>query len=71
MTGKLVEQHRVMAVASIADLSAAGITDTGFMESEGIKVYGDKLYLGYATKKSNDTHRYVTILEYPLKRKSQ
>ena len=30
-----------------------------------------KLYLGYATKKSNDTHRYVTILEYPLKRKSQ
>jgi hypothetical protein len=69
-TGTLLEQHRVMAVASIPDLAAAGLTDYGFMESEGIKIYGETLYLGYATKKTGDTHRYVTILQYPLSRKA-
>ena len=69
-TGLLVEQHRVMAVASIPDLAAANLTDYGFMESEGIKIYGETLYLGYTTKKTGDTHRYVTILQYPLPRKA-
>ena len=68
-TGLLLEQYRVMAVASIPDLAAAGLTDYGFMESEGIKIYGETLYLGYTTKKTGDTHRYITILEYPLARK--
>lgn len=65
--GKVLDQRRVMAVASMEDLKNQGITDTGFMESEGIKIYGDYLYLGYATKNSTDTKRYVTILKYPFK----
>jgi len=69
--GKIVDQRRVMAIADLKDLADAGITDYGFMESEGIKIYGDKLYLGYATKKKDDQHRYVTILEYDLPRKAK
>lgn len=65
-SGRILDQRRVMAVASIPDLAAAGLTDYGFMESEGIKIYGDRLCLGYATKKTGDSHRYVTILEFPL-----
>lgn len=68
-SGKILGQHRVMAVASIPDLAAAGLTDYGFMESEGIKICDGSLCLGYATKKTGDNHRYVTILQYPLSRK--
>lgn len=71
LDGHVVEQYRVMAVADPTALANAGITDTGFMESEGIKIYGDKLYLGYATRKSTDNRRYVTILSYPLKSKGE
>lgn len=69
LDGHIVEQHRVMAVADVNALAEAGITDTGFMESEGIKIYGDRLYLGYATRNSSDSHRHITILSYPLKEK--
>lgn len=71
LDGHILGQHRVMAVADVDALEAAGITDTGFMESEGIKIYGDRLYLGYATRCSTDTRRHITILSYPLKSKDE
>lgn len=38
-------------------------------EAEGVKVYDDVLYLGYATKHSSDTRRMVTIFKYDILKK--
>src|SRR5699024_7223230 len=42
------KRTRVEAINDLDDLKTFGITETGYMESEGIKKYGDKLYLGFA-----------------------
>ena len=67
-SGNVTAKKQVMAAADVSGLNSLGITDTGFMESEGIKIYDDALYLGYATRKSTDSKRYVTIFKYPLNR---
>ena len=68
--GKTLARKQVMAVYDMDALEECGITDSGFMESEGIKIYDGTLYLGFATKKletdGNASYRYVTILKYPL-----
>ncbi len=64
--GNVVGRYNVGAVSDKAALASAGITDTGFMEAEGVKVYDGVLYLGYATKHSADAKRMVTIFQYNL-----
>lgn len=62
--GNLLEERtHVAAVESIAPLNEQGITDTGYMEAEGVKIRGGVMYLGYASKNSADK-RYGTILKY-------
>lgn len=62
--GKVLERRtQVAAVADTAALRAMGITDTGYMEAEGVKIRRGSMYLGYASKNSQDK-RYATILEY-------
>ena len=67
-TGKVLGRYDVGAVSDKSALASAGITDTGFMEAEGVKVYDDVLYLGYATKHSSDEKRMVTIFKYEIKK---
>lgn len=67
--GKVLGRYNVGAISDKAALASAGITDTGFMEAEGVKVYDDVLYLGYATKHSSDTKRMVTIFKYDILKK--
>ncbi len=67
-SGNLLGRYDVGALSDKDALAAAGITDTGFLEAEGIKVYGDVLYLGYATKHSADDKRMVTIFKYNIKK---
>lgn len=67
--GKVLGRYNVGAISDKAALASAGITDTGFMEAEGVKVYDDMLYLGYATKHSSDTRRMVTIFKYDILKK--
>ena len=66
--GNILGSYQVGAVSSLADLNAFGITDTGFMEAEGVKIYDDVLYLGFATKHSADDKRMVTIFKYDIKK---
>lgn len=67
--GKVLGRYNVGAISDKAALANAGITDTGFMEAEGVKVYDDVLYLGYATKHSSDSRRMVTIFKYDILKK--
>ena len=60
------------AVAALTDLKTLkdfGITDTGYMEGEGIKVKGSKLYLGFASRRDpkaegGDNYRRANIFVY-------
>lgn len=64
MTGKEISQRtRVKAIADIDLLSSLGLTSTGYMEAEGIKMKNGILYLGYASR-SIDNIRRANILKY-------
>ncbi len=71
--GKVVGQRT--AVNAIADSSAlfqAGLTNrNGCMEAEGIKIIGNKLYLGFAAKLQSDVPKKniksANIFEYQVK----
>ena len=65
-SGNVVGRFNVGAVSDKGALASYGITDTGFMEAEGVKVYDGVLYLGYATKHSTDSKRMVTIFQYRI-----
>lgn len=57
------------AVQSISDISLLnkyGITATGYMEAEGIKVKNGILYLGFASK-STDNLRRANIFQYHIR----
>jgi hypothetical protein len=57
------------AVQSISDLSLLnqhGITATGYMEAEGIKVKNETLYLGFASK-STDNLRRANIFHFRIR----
>ena len=66
LKGNVLGHYNVGAISSKEDLASQGITDTGFMEAEGVKIYDDCLYLGYATKHSADDKRLVTIFKYDI-----
>lgn len=55
----------VAAVSDMEALAANGITTTGYMEAEGIRVEDDRMYLGFASK-STDNIRRTVILQYDL-----
>lgn len=64
--GNIVEQRAEVVAASDRDaLSALGITESGYMEAEGIKVHGDHLYLGFASRsKADGDKRRANIFMY-------
>ncbi len=64
--GNIVERRVGVAAASDRNaLSQFGITESGYMEAEGIKVHGDKLYLGFASRSKNDgDKRRANIFQY-------
>ena len=66
--GKVLGRYEIGALSDKAKLNELGITDTGFLEAEGVKIYDDVLYLGYATKHSVNANRMVTIFKYDLKK---
>jgi hypothetical protein len=73
LNGKVVRPRtRVMAISSITDLDQAGITNTGYMEAEGIKVKGNQLYIAFASRRNPadyDDYRRANIFLYQGKRK--
>lgn len=59
----------VAAITNIDNLKNAGITDSGYMEGEGIKVKGNKIYLGFASRRNpaiagNDDYRRANVFVY-------
>lgn len=51
LQGKLIRPRtKVMAIANTTILNTAGITSTGYMEAEGLKVKEGTLYLGFASR---------------------
>ena len=66
-TSKVVEERTKVAVISDKDTtSAIGVSVTGTLEAEGVKVYGDKLYLGFTARMRVDgnTQHYQNIFVY-------
>ena len=62
--GEVIEPTtRIEAIRNMKALNLFGVTDTGYMEAEGVKVRQGTLYLGYASKGS-ENKRYATILKY-------
>ncbi len=64
--GNIIEPRTEVAIASDREaLSASGITESGYMEAEGIKVHGDALYLGFASRSEADgDKRRANIFRY-------
>ena len=63
--GTLAWREPVAAIADMGILSSFGLTATGYMEPESLKLKNGTLYLGFASKSSDDIRR-VAILQYPL-----
>ncbi len=74
MNGKVLGQRTAInAISDAGALFSAGFTDkVGCMEAEGIKIIGDKLFLGFAGKLENDATgknlKGATVFEYSLKK---
>ena len=54
---------KVGAIADMQALTTAGITSTGYMEAEGIKMKNGSLWLGFASKSTDDIRR-ANIFRY-------
>lgn len=63
-TGGSVTQPRtlVQAVRDLKQLDAMGLTDTGYMEPEGIKIRNGIMYCGYAAKNSKGERKGVILM---------
>lgn len=59
----IVPLTTITALEDLGELKSAGITDTGYMEPEGVKLRGGILYCGFASKNSADERR-GTIFNY-------
>lgn len=65
--GNVVEERTQVAVVSDKQrLAEAGISVFGSLEAEGVKVYGDKLYLGFTARgiTTENTNHYQNIFVY-------
>lgn len=65
LSGSTKKQHTVEGILDLQNLNALGLTSTGYMEAESMKVRNGKAYLGFASKDKDDVRRAV-ILEYDL-----
>ena len=47
-------------------LKELGLADRGYMEAEGIKIKGDVMYIGFASRKMNgkSDERLANVLRY-------
>lgn len=55
LQGNIVEERTsVAAISDVQQLAALGITVSGYMEAEGVKVHDGILYLGFASKSIDD-----------------
>ena len=66
-TNKVVEERTQVAVISDKETtSAIGVSATGTLEAEGVKVYGDKMYLGFTARLrvEGNTQHYQNIFVY-------
>ena len=64
MEGKVIgERTKVNAISDIDNLNKFNITATGYMEAEGIKMKNGVLYLGFASRSTDDKRR-ANILQY-------
>lgn len=61
----VLDRTPIKAIEDLTKLKQWGITDTGYMEPEGVKVRGGNLYIGFASKGSKDERR-GTIFKYSL-----
>lgn len=68
MTGRIVEERTEVDIArNSEDLVGFGITETGTMESEGVKVWKGNLYLGFASGGfRGDRHLRCNVFKYKL-----
>ena len=58
MEGKPIsERTKVMSISDISNLDKHGVTATGYMEAEGIKMKDGVLYLGFASRSTDDVRR--------------
>ncbi len=63
--GTLAWREPVAAIADLGHLASLGVTATGFMEPESLKFKDGALYLGFATRNTDDVRR-VTVLRYAM-----
>ena len=59
----LLARTRVGALLDLKKLSDMGITDTGYMEPEGVKIRNGAMYCGFASKNSANVRR-GTLFKY-------
>ena len=67
MKGKVVEERtQIKAIADADWTSKMGMSVFGMFESEGVKVKGDKIYLGFGARYITDSNTtyYQDILVY-------
>lgn len=64
--GQLSARKEVNAISDVEKLNELGLADRGYMEAEGIKIKGDVMYLGFASRNMNEgsDERLANILRY-------
>lgn len=65
LDGNALKNYTVEGILDLQKLNALGLTSTGYMEPESMKVRNGKAYLGFASKDKDDVRRAV-VLEYDL-----
>lgn len=64
--GRIVQSRtKVRAVSDLKALTEAGITESGYIESEGVKIRRGKLFLGFASQSKKDGNRRRAI--FPIR----
>ena len=63
--GTVLKTYSLKAVSDMATLKTLGVTDTGYLEAEGIKVKDGAAYIGFAAKGTDDVRKAV-IFKYNL-----
>ena len=66
--GRIVlPRSKVQAISDLKALAEAGITESGYIESEGVKIRRGKLFLGFASQSKKDgNRRRANIFQYEL-----
>jgi hypothetical protein len=68
--GHMLKHTKVSAIENVGELVNKGITNSsGYMEGEGIKIKGNKIYLEFASHQGEKDYRRANIFEYDSHRK--